>query len=297
MVVGDLGELGDAVDEGDRGGEVGELEVALDLRALRPAASPPASPGARRSRHRRAAPSAPSLPRGATASYSPSCASSASSPTRPSCCSRSASDDEVVGVTHECDYPPPRPGAAGRSRATCCRRGLSAGEIDAAVRERTLDGESIYELDRDGARGARARPDRHAGAVPGLRGLLRRGGRARQGAALAPAGDRARPEDARRDARRRAHARGGDRAPRAWRRARRPIGGRGSTACGSPCAGLRAPARGGARVARPRLRRGPLDAAADRARRRRGRARPARRALQDGLAGRRSRRPSPRSSS
>jgi iron complex transport system substrate-binding protein len=55
---------------------------------------------------------------------------------------------ELVGVTHECDYPP----------AACERRAvtrdvlagdLSAAEIDAAVRERTLDGQAIYELDRE----------------------------------------------------------------------------------------------------------------------------------------------------
>jgi iron complex transport system substrate-binding protein len=56
--------------------------------------------------------------------------------------------EEVVAVTHECDHP---------REALACRRvtrdvlpgGLSAGEIDAAVRERTLQGEAIYELDRD----------------------------------------------------------------------------------------------------------------------------------------------------
>jgi iron complex transport system substrate-binding protein len=55
-------------------------------------------------------------------------------------------DDEVRGVTHECDYP-----AVARTRARLTRdvlpAGLSAGEIDAAVRERTLSGESIYGLD------------------------------------------------------------------------------------------------------------------------------------------------------
>ena len=65
-------------------------------------------------------------------------------------------EDDVVGVTHECDYPP---------AATECERvtrdvlpaGLGAGEIDAAVRERTLAGQSIYELDRDAL--AAAEPD------------------------------------------------------------------------------------------------------------------------------------------
>jgi iron complex transport system substrate-binding protein len=56
--------------------------------------------------------------------------------------------EEVVGVTHECDFPP-----AARSLAQVTRdvlaSGLSAAEIDAAVRERTLAGEAIYELDRE----------------------------------------------------------------------------------------------------------------------------------------------------
>jgi iron complex transport system substrate-binding protein len=55
--------------------------------------------------------------------------------------------DEVVGVTHECDYPP-----AARQLPQITRdvlpSGLTAAEIDAAVRERTLAGEAIYELDR-----------------------------------------------------------------------------------------------------------------------------------------------------
>ena len=54
---------------------------------------------------------------------------------------------DVVGVTHECDFPP-----AALSLPQVTRDvlpgGLSAGEIDAAVRERTLNGGAIYELDR-----------------------------------------------------------------------------------------------------------------------------------------------------
>jgi iron complex transport system substrate-binding protein len=56
---------------------------------------------------------------------------------------------EVVAVTHECDHPP----AAERlPRVTrdVLPGGLRAAEIDAAVRERTLAGEAIYELDRAG---------------------------------------------------------------------------------------------------------------------------------------------------
>jgi iron complex transport system substrate-binding protein len=56
--------------------------------------------------------------------------------------------DEVVAVTHECDYPP-----AARELPTVTRdalpRDLTAGQIDAAVRARTDHGESIYELDAE----------------------------------------------------------------------------------------------------------------------------------------------------
>ena len=54
--------------------------------------------------------------------------------------------DEVVAVTHECDYPP---AAATLPRVTRDRlpAGLTTAQIDAAVKERTLKGESIYELD------------------------------------------------------------------------------------------------------------------------------------------------------
>jgi iron complex transport system substrate-binding protein len=53
---------------------------------------------------------------------------------------------QIVGVTHECDHPP---GALSLARVTrdVLPAGLSAGEIDAAVRERTAAGEAIYELD------------------------------------------------------------------------------------------------------------------------------------------------------
>jgi iron complex transport system substrate-binding protein len=54
--------------------------------------------------------------------------------------------DQVVGVTHECDHPT---GALDKPHVTKDKLppGLSAAEIDAAVRERTAAGESIYELD------------------------------------------------------------------------------------------------------------------------------------------------------
>jgi iron complex transport system substrate-binding protein len=55
---------------------------------------------------------------------------------------------DVVAVTHECDYP-----SAARDLPKVTRDvlpgGLSSAEIDAAVKERTLAGESIYELDAE----------------------------------------------------------------------------------------------------------------------------------------------------
>jgi iron complex transport system substrate-binding protein len=55
---------------------------------------------------------------------------------------------DVVAVTHECDYPP---AALELPRITrnVLPEGLSSREIDAAVKEVTLTGQSIYELDID----------------------------------------------------------------------------------------------------------------------------------------------------
>jgi iron complex transport system substrate-binding protein len=54
--------------------------------------------------------------------------------------------DELTAVTHECDHPPAARELPRATRDTL-RPGLSSAEIDAAVRERTARGESIYELD------------------------------------------------------------------------------------------------------------------------------------------------------
>jgi iron complex transport system substrate-binding protein len=54
--------------------------------------------------------------------------------------------DDVVGVTHECDFPAQTAGVA-RITRDMLPAGLSSGEIDAAVRERTEQGEAIYGLD------------------------------------------------------------------------------------------------------------------------------------------------------
>ncbi|HEX5147144.1 MAG TPA: cobalamin-binding protein [Conexibacter sp.] len=59
--------------------------------------------------------------------------------------------DEVVAVTHECDYPPEALRLPHVTRDTL-PPGLGPGQIDAAVRARTDHGEPIYELDEDALR-------------------------------------------------------------------------------------------------------------------------------------------------
>jgi iron complex transport system substrate-binding protein len=56
--------------------------------------------------------------------------------------------DRVVAVTHECDYPPGAEQLPHLTRSMI-GEGLTPAEIDAAVRERTGRGESLYELDED----------------------------------------------------------------------------------------------------------------------------------------------------
>jgi iron complex transport system substrate-binding protein len=60
--------------------------------------------------------------------------------------------DQLVAVTHECDYPPEAQAKRHVTRSVI-PNGLSAAEIDAAVRERTQRGEALYELDEEGLRG------------------------------------------------------------------------------------------------------------------------------------------------
>ena len=54
--------------------------------------------------------------------------------------------DEVVAVTHECDHPSAATQLPRLTRSVIAP-GLSAGEIDAAVREVTAQGRALYELD------------------------------------------------------------------------------------------------------------------------------------------------------
>jgi iron complex transport system substrate-binding protein len=59
--------------------------------------------------------------------------------------------DQVVAVTHECDYPEEALDLPKITR-NVLPFGLSSAEIDAAVRERTASGQSIYELDEEALR-------------------------------------------------------------------------------------------------------------------------------------------------
>jgi iron complex transport system substrate-binding protein len=56
--------------------------------------------------------------------------------------------DQVVAVTHECDYPPEAQSKPHLTRSLV-PEGLSAGQIDAEVRRLTGEGRHLYELDVD----------------------------------------------------------------------------------------------------------------------------------------------------
>jgi len=55
---------------------------------------------------------------------------------------------DVVGVTHECDFPPEASALPHLTR-TVLPPGLGAGEIDAAVKELVGEGRALYELDEE----------------------------------------------------------------------------------------------------------------------------------------------------
>jgi iron complex transport system substrate-binding protein len=59
--------------------------------------------------------------------------------------------DSVVAVTHECDFPPEAAGKPVITRSVI-PEGLSAGEIDARVRELTGAGQALYEFEEEALR-------------------------------------------------------------------------------------------------------------------------------------------------
>jgi iron complex transport system substrate-binding protein len=56
--------------------------------------------------------------------------------------------DRVVGVTHECDYPPAARSLPHLTR-TVLNEGLDPGQIDAAVKATVSEGRALYELDEE----------------------------------------------------------------------------------------------------------------------------------------------------
>ncbi len=54
--------------------------------------------------------------------------------------------DDVVAVTHECDYPPAARNLPHLTK-TVLKGGLDAGQIDAAVKATVAEGRALYELD------------------------------------------------------------------------------------------------------------------------------------------------------
>ena len=56
--------------------------------------------------------------------------------------------DQTIGVTHECDFPPAA-AALPQLTATVLPEGLTAGEIDAAVKRIVGEGKALYSLDEE----------------------------------------------------------------------------------------------------------------------------------------------------
>src|SRR4051812_1874318 len=132
MVVGRLGGVGDLVHDGDRGGEVGELEAAHDRVAVALPLALHQSAGdlvIAQSVHILCAMRIVSLVPSATEMLF-----------------ALGVGDEVTAVTHECDHPPEVRDLP-RVTRDVIGPGLTAGEIDSAVRALTEEGRSIYELD------------------------------------------------------------------------------------------------------------------------------------------------------
>ncbi|MHB1525794.1 MAG: cobalamin-binding protein [Candidatus Dormibacteria bacterium] len=63
----------------------------------------------------------------------------------------------LVGITHECDFPPQAEYKAVLTQSELDHEGATPGEIDRHVQEALHQGSSLYRLDREGLR--RARPD------------------------------------------------------------------------------------------------------------------------------------------
>ena len=133
------------------------------------------------------------------------CGSSPSSPRPPRCSSRWASATRLLPSRTSATTPGGARAAAGDARRHRPRPRARRDRPRGA--RATEQGRAIYELDEDALASLAAGSDRHPGAVRRLRRLLRRRAGDRRAAGPAAAGPLARPHDAGRGARGRAHAR------------------------------------------------------------------------------------------
>jgi len=136
MVVGALGDLRDPVHQRDRRVEVGTLDVADDRVAF-------AAPGRADARE-------PFADRIIWESFHTVSGVRIVSlvPHATELCFALGLGPELIAVTHECDFPP-QARELPSITADMLAPGLSSAAIDAAVRERTAGGDSIYRLDGD----------------------------------------------------------------------------------------------------------------------------------------------------
>ena len=147
MVVGRLGQLRDLVDECHRGGEVRELVLPHDR--VRPLTAPLLE-GRQALLYLRVAERTHLRTRVApfATAYSLRMRIVSLVPHATELLFALGAGPEVVAVTHECDYPLEAL-ALPRITRDVLPGGLTAAEIDRAVRERTLEGQAIYELDQE----------------------------------------------------------------------------------------------------------------------------------------------------
>ena len=77
--------------------------------------------------------------------------------------------DRLVGVTHECDFPPEARAKRVVVRPALQLETMSPGEIDAAVSGEASASRSVYNVDAGCAARVAAGPDHHSGSLRRLR--------------------------------------------------------------------------------------------------------------------------------
>ena len=181
VVVGGLGGLGDAVDERDRGGEVGEAASSRTIERSSPACqSADAGQALLDLGVAEQCSSVARLARSRCAAYSQGVRIVSLVPHATELLFALGLGPEVVGGHARVRLPARRAGAA-RVTRDVLPGGLSAGgDRRGGARAHAARRGDLRARPRR-PRGARAGADRHAGAVPGVRGLLRGGRRGRAG--------------------------------------------------------------------------------------------------------------------